>query len=233
MAVVESVGSGAGFALGQRLEAGASLRIPHASHLSLRLASGASLRLAAGSSARLVAASAVALYDGALYLECVAGHGSPLEVRTPLGVVRDVGTRFEVRLSAGALQVRVREGRISWNGTRATASAGQELAVDGRGTTAVRPTPVFGRAWEWVESAVPSFAIEGRSLRSFLSWAAREQGLRLAFLDEGAERLASATLLHGSVAGLSPAEAVAAVLPTTPLAHRVVGGVLQLRVAQP
>ena len=53
---------------------------------------------------------------------------------------------------------------------------------------------------------------------------AREGGWTLRFADAAAARLAGEAVLRGTVAGLTPEQALAAVLPTCGLAHRFEGG---------
>jgi hypothetical protein len=72
----------------------------------------------------------------------------------------------------------------------------------------------------------PALEIEGRSAVVFLRWVSRETGLVLRFGDEEVERFAAATTLHGTIEGLSPADAAGIVLPGCGLEHRVVDGTL-------
>ena len=51
----------------------------------------------------------------------------------------------------------------------------------------------------------------------FLSWAARELGREIVFASPESEAEANSAVLSGSMTGLTPAEAIAAVLPTTRL----------------
>ena len=80
------------------------------------------------------------------------------------------------------------------------------------------------QAWQWVQEIAPSFAIEGRTLGEFLAWVGRETGWQVRWLDAGAAPRALAVVLHGSVEGLPPEQALAAVLPTCGLAHRLEEG---------
>ena len=91
--------------IGDRIETDAISRV------GLRLSGGVSVRLDHGSRARLLSATAIELGAGALYVD--SGPESPdLEVHTSFGVVRDIGTQFEIRLDAASLRVRVRSGVV-------------------------------------------------------------------------------------------------------------------------
>jgi hypothetical protein len=66
-------------------------------------------------------------------------------------------------------------------------------------------------------AVVPQFDIADRSLDAFLHWAARETGRKLTYVDTAAQTAAERVKLRGSIAGLSPDVALAAVLSTTQL----------------
>ena len=121
------------------LETGAELAIgaeittaagdPERVWVALRLAGTQSVRLHAGSRLRLVDGSVLDLLEGAVYVDS-ALKGQALQIRTPLGNVREIGTQFEVRLDddLAALRVRVREGQVelSRGGELHSAVAGEE-----------------------------------------------------------------------------------------------------------
>ena len=73
--------------------------------------------------------------------------------------------------------------------------------------------------WNWIADVTPPYAIEDRRLAEFLAWVCRETGRELAFATPEAEAAAQSIILRGSVAGLSPDEALAAVMATTNLTY--------------
>jgi len=189
----------------------------------LRLSTGPSLRLDVGTRVRFTGASTLRLEEGAVYVDSQGGR--PVLVETPWGQVTELGTQFEVRVGRGGVRVRVREGSVELAGNGASegraweAGAGAELtlATDGRlSRAAVSP---HGEAWGWVQEIAPSFELEGRTLGDFLAWVGRESGWRVAWADPSRAAAGSA-VLHGSIEGLSPEQALAAVLPTCGLANR-------------
>jgi ferric-dicitrate binding protein FerR (iron transport regulator) len=195
----------------------------------VRLDSGHALRLDAGTRLRLDTDSVLTLERGAVYIDSqLSPSGAAVEVRTHLGVATDVGTRFEVRLAESQLRVRVREGlvNVERDGRTHAASAGIELTLDAAGSVERRSTPVYGPSWQWSVEIAPVFDIEGRSLRELLDWVSRETGWRLRFTNPAVASGVATVSLSGSVAGLTPTEALATVLPTSGLSHRVVDGVL-------
>ena len=214
--------------LGDRIDSGATGRI------GLRLVNGASLRFDHGSRARLVSLNSIALDAGAVYVD--SGSESPaLEVATSLGIVKDVGTQFEIRLGDSSLRVRVRSGVVEVHrGTEASsARPGTELTVTPAIITSRRVEP-YGQDWEWAASLGPSFDSDGRSLSAFLEHVCREQGWTLMYADSTLALEASGIMLHGRTEGLSPSDALAVVMATTGLTHRVNDGVLEVaRATQP
>jgi len=198
----------------------------NASRASLRMADGSSLRIDRNSRVRVVARAAIELAGGAAYLETSQGSRG-FEVRTPMGTVRDVGTRFEVRLIDSGLRLRVRAGRVQIaRGAAVTdAAAGTETIATTNGTE-VRQLPPYGPEWAWVATLAPPFAIEGRSLHAFLEHIAAEEGWTLQYANPAVAEAADRILLHGSVDGLGAEEAIAVALATSGLEYRLSAGEL-------
>jgi ferric-dicitrate binding protein FerR (iron transport regulator) len=197
----------------------------------LRLASGHAVRLDVDTRLRFLGESVLALERGALYADShEALAGASLEIRTPFGVARDIGTRFELRLHLASLRVRVRDGlvNVTRRGETHEARTGAELTLHASGRVERGTVPAFGPHWQWSLEIAPAFDIEGRSLREFLQWVSLETGLRLRFRDPAVARGTASVTLSGSVEGLSPDDALGVVLPTSGLRHSVSGGVLMV-----
>jgi FecR protein/VirB8 protein len=202
--------------------------------LAMTLTSGVRLRLDASSTARVDSATDVALDRGAVYVDSAGVRAarpgaSPISIHTPAGLVRDIGTQFEVRLTGAGLRIRVRDGQVrvtSANGVDARASAGEELFSKPDGSIDRRPSAATGRQWAWAERAAPPFPVEGKTLGAFLDWVSREGAWTVTFADRRVSEAARATVLHGRpdlLRGLTPAEALDVVLPTCGLGHRIDG----------
>ncbi|HSF38723.1 MAG TPA: FecR domain-containing protein, partial [Thermoanaerobaculia bacterium] len=171
---------------------------------------------------------ALALDRGAVYVDS-GSHGpaaEPLRLETPLGEVRETGTQYEVRLGADSIRIRVREGSVVLRADDGlhTVGALTELETDGRGTVATREIPRSGPEWGWIAGVTPMPDLEGLTARAFLDRIAREGGWTLTFADEETARLAAETVLQGTVSGMTPEEALDAVLPTCGLSHRIEDG---------
>ena len=224
--------------LGDVLETGAGGEIADsalAGSVSIRLTSGASLRLRRGTRARILGDTLVELERGTLYADLLpSAEGSPqLSIRTPVGVVRDMGTQFEVRVGGDpeeGLRVRVREGLVSVEVEEAAhlARAGEELLVHSDGAVAKRPLPAYGPHWDWVLETAPTLDIEGKSLQVFLEWVSRETGWGVE-LPADLDPAVDCGVLHGGIAHLRPDEALSVVLPSCELGHQVLNGTLIIR----
>jgi FecR protein len=194
--------------------------------LAMTLTSGVQLRLDASSTARVDSVTDVALERGAVYVDSA---GSQISIHTPAGIVRDIGTRFEVRLPGAGMRVRVRDGqvRVTYaSGVDARADAGRELLLKPDGSIDRRPISATGSEWEWVERAAPLFSVEGKTLGAFLDWVSREGAWDVTFADRRFSETARATVLYvrpDLLNGLTPAEALGVILPTCGLRHRIDG----------
>lgn len=208
----------------------ATSRAASGARAALRLAGGTAVRLDEETRLELVSATVLALEQGAVYVD--SGGGAAVEVRTPLGVARDIGTRFEVRLEAAAgaessLRIRVRDGVVDLRrgGGSERAGAGAELVVRADGSVERGSAPAYGPDWDWVLASAPAFDIEGRPLRELLDWFAREGGWELRFADAESEGLAAFTM-HGSLAGSEPETGMESLLRGNGLSYRFEGGAL-------
>lgn len=239
---LEGEGSLRAIAEGDPIPLGAVLRSgdgERQGRASLRLPDGATVRLDVEARLRLASADVLELDRGALYVDTGTGQQPTLssraiEVRTPMGTVRDIGTQFAVLVvdhERKALLVRVREGAVltEQRGRTYLTQAGQELILRRDGTSMRRGVAVYGPDWDWVMAASPGFDIEGRSLREFLDWVSRETGWRITLADEGLANSAGTIVLHGSIGELRPDQAPFAVLPGAGLEGELREGKLVVR----
>lgn len=193
----------------------------------LALAGGVSLRLDAGTEVQLRSESVLELLRGAVYVDS-AGESS-VEVRTSLGVVRDIGTQFEVRLldgGEGTLRVRVREGAVTLerDGEVHEARAGTELRLAPGGQVTRGTVAAYGDEWDWVLATAPAFQAEGRTLGEFLDWLCHEGGWTLRYADGDLADLAASATLSGDTESLTPLQAAQVWLQASGLEHRFEDG---------
>ena len=119
---------------GQTLAAGESLKTGAHARAAISMPGIASARLDHDTLIRLASPDLLIIERGALYVD--AGVELPgdsqLAVETPSGVVRHVGTQYEVRLEGSDVRLRVREGRIEWrsnSGNFERGQAGEQLVI--------------------------------------------------------------------------------------------------------
>ena len=96
------------------LAPGTRLRTHADGRAAIALAGGESLRLAGDTEVMLDAPARLYLRGGTIYVD----SGAPLprahlEVVTPAGTARDLGTQFELHVAGAALRLRVREGMVA------------------------------------------------------------------------------------------------------------------------
>jgi ferric-dicitrate binding protein FerR (iron transport regulator) len=214
---------------------GSELETAEEGRTAILLASGHSVRLDTSTQLLLLDSGSIALKRGAVYIASgvESTEVESLDVHTPLGVVHEVGTQFEVRLEGESVRVRLREGAVvvRHDDQADEVEIGSELSLEADGTVARREVSTHGPEWEWVAGITPMPDLEGLSARAFLDWVARERGWTLAFADETVARSAGAIVLRGTVERLTLEEALEAVLPTCRMTYRVRDGVLLIAAA--
>jgi hypothetical protein len=203
----------------------------HGGRAAIVLANGVELRLDSDTDITLDTERSMSLARGALYLDSSNRAGAPETVAIVARgtVIRDIGTRYEVRLSDQELRVRVRDGRVevlSAFGMR-EADRGGQLRVTSSGIVADRAA-TSGEDWDWIVRATRPPQLEGRPLPEFLAWAEREGGRTIRFADPALERANAATIVYGAIERLTVEEALDVVLPSCGLARFTEGEVITI-----
>lgn len=209
-------------AVGQRIAAGETLQADDRSRALVTFDTGISVRLDHNTILKVVSNERVILTSGALYVDAPPedSRGAPFTVQTRAGSVRHIGTQFEVRTHADALDVSVREGRVMIahdDGGTSTAEAGERVHLTAAGEITRTALSPWHSDWTWVTDAAPAFDIDNQPLSTFLKWVARETGRQVVYASPGAEAAARQVKLRGSIAGLDLDTALTAVLTTTEL----------------
>jgi ferric-dicitrate binding protein FerR (iron transport regulator) len=199
----------------------------------VELTGGGNLRIAAGSEFEVLALDDVRLEHGELYVDIPPGaHANAAFIaRTSAGEFRHVGTQFALAVRRDETRLRVREGSVHWlaAGGESTVRAGTEVVFNIDTKSAERAISPGDPGWDWTARTTPDFDIENRPLGEFLTWVARESGRELVLVDDRARARAAAIRMHGSVRGLTPMQALSAVMATTELRFDLSEG--QIRVS--
>jgi ferric-dicitrate binding protein FerR (iron transport regulator) len=203
---------------GQRVTVGDSIRSD--SRAALLFDNGLALRIDRGTAFKVSADNRLALNFGAVYIDSKSdGRRQPLTIDTHSGAVRHLGTQYQVRMRAESIEVSVREGRVLIEGASGSniALAGERVEISTVGAVIRGKISPTDEQWRWASEVAPTFAIENASMAAFLDWIARETGRALVYESPSAKVRAAKEILHGSIEGLAPDVALAAVLATTPL----------------
>jgi hypothetical protein len=220
---------------GVAIRLGSVLRTEPAMRTALQLVNGIDVRVDVNSEIAFDDVGAIALRHGALFIDTGSANAAEatVEVRTPFGNVRDIGTRFEVRLIDGerSMRIRVRDGlvRVTTSTTSENGDRGTELVAFPDGGIRRAATSLSGPEWDWVTLAAPPFDLDGKTLAAFLAWVAREGGWDVRFENDRLAASASTIVINGSVEGLTPEDALRSVLATCGLTHRINGSVVTIR----
>jgi ferric-dicitrate binding protein FerR (iron transport regulator) len=218
------------------LGTGARVRTRAGGRAAFALTGGGSLRIAAETEVTLEAPGRLFVSRGKVYLDSGAVPGATrLEIVTPAGTARDIGTQFELLVAGTALRLRVREGSVSIDrgGQLLTGVAGEQIAIDALGSVVRDSIAPDAEAWQWAESVAPTPDMDGRPASELIAWVARESGRRLRYSSPLVEQRAQQVILHGNIRDLAPLEALDAMLATTDLEYTVDGHTMEIRTRHP
>lgn len=193
--------------------------------VSLLLARNVSLRIDENTRIRVDAADHFTLLDGRIYADTgqFIYRDGGLRIDTAFGIVSDVGTQFAVTADSVSLDISVREGRVELaaGSDIHAARMGQRLSLEQGEGASIASLDTHDPYWNWIADLTPTFDTSNKSLLDFLKWAARETGRELRFKTDESRMFAMRTDVHGSVAGLTPDEALVAILSTTTLIYSI------------
>ncbi len=203
---------------GAQLHAGEDFAVHGASLVSLP--AGGNLRIAPDSRIEVLAANSLRLSSGEMYVDIPRGAVTDgFTVVTNAGAFRHVGTQFALAVVDGGTRLRVREGRVEWSAADgdSTVDAGTEVFIDRNHNVMRRDIDPAGAEWIWIEALAPAIDIEDQPLAAFLAWVARETGRKIVVADEQTREQIAAIRTHGDVGGLTPMQALTAVMSSTTL----------------
>ena len=207
--------------VGHRVAPGETLQTDAATRVALAFDNGLSVRIDTGSTVELEAPDRLVLKTGAVYVDSVPGSAgnTDLGIQTRAGVVTHLGTQYQVRQDARTVVISVREGRVQFEGAQGAShgSAGEVLSILEGGAIQRSSIAPHDASWRWAITAAPTFDIDNRRLSDFLDWVGRETGKRIVYASPRALQVAQGVVLRGSIVGLDPESALAAVLSTTDL----------------
>jgi hypothetical protein len=214
------------------LGTGRRLRTRADGRVALALAGGESLRLAGNTEIMLDAPGRIYVARGTVYVDSGdARAAARIEVVTPAGTARDLGTQFELLVAGAALRLRVREGTVAIDrgGRSLTGAAGDQLAIDALGEVVRDVVAPDSSVWQWAEAIAPTPDMDGKPAAALISWVARETGRRLRYESPAVQERAASVILHGNIRNLPPLAALEAMLATTDLEYVLEGDTMEIR----
>ncbi|MBT8080507.1 MAG: FecR family protein [Gammaproteobacteria bacterium] len=220
---------------GAAVAAGSVIETDAESFIALDLATGHSLRLDRASRIEVSAMERIDLERGAIYADSGADrHGSSITIATRFGIASDIGTQFQVRVAENKLTVGVREGLVELsptNGMPVAVPSGTLVDVASDGYQQKRDIGEDDPVWDWTSSITPEFDIEGRTLKQYLTWYARERGLLLQWQDvESHDKAGKITLTGGAISGKSLEDGFATVRRIAPFHYQLSDTTLHVRI---
>ncbi len=192
---------------------------------------GDSLRLAAETELQFEGPRSFRLDRGSVYLDIQASMGTGVQIATPAGTVRDLGTQFELQVADSSLRLRVREGRVEIDraGQQLIGAAGEQLEIDAFGNVARSTVAADSDVWYWAEVLAPAPDVDGRPASELLAWVARETGRALLYADPAVQQRAASVRLYGNIRHLAPLDAMDVMLATTDLNYVLSEGRIEIR----
>lgn len=205
---------------GAALPAGTRLRTVAGSRAGLLLDGGISLRLAAATEVQIDSARRIYMPRGMVYVDTGPDQGdTAMELVTPAGTARDLGTQFELLVSGASLRLRVREGRVEIDrgGQMFIGAAGEQLSIDSLGRLSRALIAPGDAVWQWTQGLGPTPDLDGRPLTELLAWVARETGQVVRYASPAVQQQAARAILRGNMSHLAPLEALEVMLATSDL----------------
>ncbi len=219
-------------------EKGEEIRTAPDARAVLIMNDGLAIRIAGGTQLAWLGADRLRLKRGSAFIDTgrQANTAGSLVIETRFGQVRHLGTKYLVSLLPESFQVGVREGRVSLSAAAQNVEAGQgeqlvirDSAAGGELSIARSTIPTWGPLWAWADDLAAPFDIDGRPISEFLDWTTNQTGRQLRYTSFAAEKEARALKLRGDISGLTPEDALAAIMPTTRLDYRLTDtGVLEI-----
>lgn len=201
VAIVSALQGGATFdgvplVLESSITSGEKLSTGKRGAVALALANGSLVNIDQLTKVRFIGREDIELIAGAVYFDS-RGKGN-IRIHTVHGVARDIGTRFETRLSENELLVRVRDGevRVDQAQTAVYVASGQALQLTD-GAAHITEIAADDEQWIWADAMDENFSLTNRSMAEILAWLSRKEGWTLRYQHDTDQQRARQDIIHG------------------------------------
>lgn len=182
---------------------GSTIETDGAAFAEIERGDGLLVRIDENSSLDIVDSFEIELHSGRVYIDS-EGEGR-ISVLTDYGIVRDIGTQFEVSVIEDGVLATVRDGEIyikTDSGSYLSAANevwGESTQLRKGESPVVSKVSRTSEHWKWLASASAPIDMEGKTLDSLLIKISRELGLRLKYRNVVVENNAKVASLHGTL----------------------------------
>jgi hypothetical protein len=186
--------------------------------LLIELVNGNSFRLDENTLVQIVNKNEIQLKQGKIYIESNKSSSlNQLLIKTKLGSINHIGTRYLVEYNDRQLNVGVREGKVVVDNVNQhkEVSKGFALTINENGSYTSSKILPNQLNWQWTQKIAKQFNIQGKTVSEYLNWVSSETGYPIKWLLNRDKIDASLIKLSGSINGVMPLESLDVLLPTT------------------
>ena len=186
----------------RELHEGEVLRTESDQYLSVQLASGPQLRIAPNTQVSFHNKDTVTLNSGQVYVDAEIGA---LRLLTPHLQAIDIGTVYQVKTDADETWVAIREGLVSLAfanqevSIESAAGMGEFIRVSSSGQVAEQgEIATTDTVWSWQKAARKPLALDQLDVYTYVSWLARDNGVKLQYRSSAVAQQAKLERLSAS-----------------------------------
>jgi len=210
------------------IKEGQWLKLGQESYANLSLNDTSQLRINQNTVIHFDNANQIELIEGEIYHDADNSQSAPLLIKTSLGTIQHIGTRYAVSKKEGNLEVKVRSGsvQIVADNLKKDITKNQRIAIHKDGSINESTVKAYDPDWKWTLSANKNLETNHKSLNEFILWFAHENGYEI---DWNRQKLQTKrVLLSGDFENLSSEELLKTVFLSTKFDFSINQGILKI-----
>ncbi len=204
--------------------------------LSIRLEnSSVNLRLGRMTEIEFIGKSSVRLVSGDIYVDAQPdGNHHSFSIRVNEIEVKHLGTQYLVSSNEDGISIAVREGEVIIKSrkqefhSKGTTGKGELVSVSRTNKLTRSPINTHGSRWAWVNQMAPTIETNNMPIDKFLSWIARETGLKLVYNSPEILEAFHTELIKGSIPTEDALRALDIVMNTTKYSVIIYEGTIKI-----